>query len=198
MLFNLQLLWCLPQGNAGPQGSPGPQGEEGKRGPTGELGATGAAGNRGARVSTRPQSLMRLYRTHPHPEVMLHGSPANVCMSPLGRPWKPWYAWIWGKNWPNRKYSMNKSHSTNMQFNHTNLRLITLMRRQQQSSPLLPNVVSHELKLPPDSFSTSLSPSRRVCPVPVVPLVQVDPVDPLEMLDALVRLAQPVSGWVFR
>lgn len=73
MAIALQLLCCLPQGNAGPQGPPGSQGEEGKRGSTGELGATGPAGSRGARVSTRPVSLIGLYctQTDPHPEVLL-------------------------------------------------------------------------------------------------------------------------------
>lgn len=53
---------------------------------------------------------------------------------------------------------------------------------------------SDEVKLPSQFSWTSLSPSRRVCPVPVVPPVPVDLVDPLEMLAVLVSLAQLVSG----
>lgn len=93
MTVALQILSCLPQGHSGPQGAPGPQGEEGKRGTTGELGATGPGGARGARVSTRLPSLMGLCCTQIGPEVMLLGSAANACVSPLGCFWRPWYAW---------------------------------------------------------------------------------------------------------
>lgn len=84
-----------------------------------------------------------------------------------------------------------------MQFNSENLYLNTMMKSQKQSSLLLLNIVNIQsmmLNLPPHFSSTSLSPSRRVCLVPVVLLVQGVLVDPLEMLAVLVSLAKLVSG----